>query len=146
LLTRGLGSIITFSVMFGVAQNLGGLFGAAMLGTLQTVRTQQHAVGLAERLTGADPAVAATLQTYGGVYASTQTDPALRAADASVLLTQQVTQQATVLAFNDVFLVVGVVALAQFFYAGLLFARLALRMKAQTPAAPASTLPARETA
>lgn len=149
LLTRGLGSIITFSVMFGVAQNLGGLFGAAMLGTLQTVRTQQHAVGLAERLTGADPTVAATLQTYGGVYASTQADPALRAADASVLLTQQVTQQATVLAFNDVFLVVGVVALVQFFYAGFLFVRLALRMKAQggaTPATPASTIPARETA
>jgi MFS family permease len=143
LLTRGLGSIITFSVMFGVAQNLGGLFGAAMLGTFQTVRTQVHAVGLAERLTGADPSVAATLQGYAGVYASTQADPAFRAADASALLTQQLTQQANVLAFNDVFLVVGVVALLQFFYAGFLFFLLARRMAA---AAPPTTLPARETA
>ncbi|MDI1366472.1 MAG: MFS transporter [bacterium] len=149
LLTRGLGSIITFSVMFGVAQNLGGLFGAAMLGTFQTVRAQQHAVGLAERLTGADPTVAATLQGYAGVYASTQADPALRAADASLLLTQQVTQQANILAFNDVFLVIGLIALVQFFYAGFLFARLALRMKAAASAAPQPPRPpppARETA
>jgi MFS family permease len=134
LLTRGLGSIITFSVMFGVAQNLGGLFGAAMLGTLQTVRAQQHAVGLAERLTGTDPNVAATLQAYAGVYAPTQADPVLRAADASALLSQQLTQQANVLAFNDVFLVVGVVALLQFFYAGFLFYRLARRTAAAATA------------
>ena len=145
LLARGLGSIITFSVMFGVAQNLGGLFGVAMLGTLQTVRAQQHAVGLAERLTATDPSVAATLQGYAGVYASTQTDPALRSADAAALLTQQLTQQANILAFNDVFLVIGVVALLQFFYAGFLFFRLARRMAA-APSAPASAVPVRETA
>ncbi len=148
LLTRGLGSIITFSVMFGVAQNLGGLFGASMLGTLQTVRAQSHAVGLAERLTGTDPTVAATLQAYAGVYAPTQADPAFRAADASALLTQQLTQQANVLAFNDVFLVVGLIALLQFAYAGFLFFLLARRMAASPPppAPAAPSAPARETA
>lgn len=146
LLARGLGSIITFSVMFGVAQNLGGLLGASLLGTFQTIRAQSHAVGLAERLTGTDPAVAATLQAYGGVYASTQTDPALRSAEAGALLTQQLTQQANILAFNDVFRVVGVIALIQFLYAGALFLLLARR--AAAAAAPTVTAPrtARETA
>ncbi len=144
LLTRGLGSIITFSVMFGVAQNLGGLFGASLLGTLQTVRAQHHAVYLAEHLTGSDPAVAATLQAYGGAYAATQGDPAFRAADGVALLTQQLVQQANILAFNDVFRVIGAIAVAQFFYAALLFVLLAVRMKrqgVQAPAPPSSPTP-----
>jgi MFS family permease len=145
LLSRGLGSIITFSVMFGVAQNLGGLGGAALLGTLQTVRAQQHAVALAERLTATDPNVAATLQSYGGVYASTQADPALRTIDATALLGQQVTQQANILAFNDVFLVIGVIALLQFAYAGFLFVRLALRTRSAADAPPAARLATAET-
>jgi len=101
-------------------------------------------VGLAERLTGGDPIVTATLQGYAGVYASTQADPAFRAADATALLSQQLTQQANVLAFNDVFLVIGAVALLQFFYAGFLFFRLARRMAAATP--PNAPVPAQETA
>ena len=89
------------------------------------------------------------MQTYGGAYAATQGDPAFRAADGVALLTQQLVQQANILAFNDVFRVIGIIAVAQFFYAALLFVLLAVRMKrqgAQPPSPPTSPKPASEPA
>jgi hypothetical protein len=69
----------------------------------------------------------------------------LRTIDATALLGQQVTQQANILAFNDVFLVIGVIALLQFAYAGFLFVRLALRTRSAADAPPAARLATAET-
>jgi MFS family permease len=112
LMARGLGSLITFAMMFGVTQMVGGMAGGAALATLQTIRTQHHAAYLADGVVASNPAVAQTLQMYAGAYGSTIADPALRSAQGVSTLAQQLIQQANILAFNDVFLVIAWGAIA----------------------------------
>jgi MFS family permease len=97
LMARGLQSVITFAVMFGVTQILGGQLGAAILSTFQAMRLQHHLSYLSEGVAVADAQAAAAVQAYGGVAG----------------LAQQASQQAGILAFNDVFLLIGAFAVLQ---------------------------------
>ncbi|MGH8074926.1 MAG: MFS transporter [Lysobacter sp.] len=112
LLARGLQSVITFAMMFGITQALGGAAGGAALATFQAMRVQHHAAYLAEGVVASDPATSLVLQSYGGAYASSIADPALGPAQGVSTLAQQVIQQANILAFNDVFYLIGWGALA----------------------------------
>ncbi|MEQ4573510.1 MAG: MFS transporter [Gammaproteobacteria bacterium] len=106
------GNLISFIVLFGMAQNLGGLVGSAFLGTLQIVREKFHSSQLVEHLVLTDPQVAARVQAYAGTYGRVVGDPALRQAEGVRLLGSVATREATVLAYNDVFLVIGSIAIA----------------------------------
>lgn len=97
LMKRGLDSVITFAVMFGVTQILGGQLGAAILSTFQTVRMQHHLSYLAEGVVAGDALSATAVQAYGGVAG----------------MAQQASQQAGILAFNDVFLLIAAFAALQ---------------------------------
>ena len=110
VLQQGARNIISFIVMFSVLQNVGGLAGSALTGTLQIIREKYHSNQLAAGISALDPQVALRLRQLSGAYASTITDPALANAEGAVLLGRQVTQQANVLAYNDVFLVIAVIA------------------------------------
>ncbi|MBN2992635.1 MFS transporter, partial [Pseudomonas cedrina subsp. fulgida] len=55
-------NLVSFSVMFGICQNLGGLIGAALLGTFQIVREKYHSSLIVEHLSLLDPRVAARVQ------------------------------------------------------------------------------------
>ena len=55
-------NLISFFVMFSIAQNLGSLFGSAFLGTFQVVRQKYHSSQLVENLTLLDPQVAGRIQ------------------------------------------------------------------------------------
>ena len=110
VLTQGKQNLISFIVMFSVLQNVGGLAGSALTGTLQIIREKYHSNQLAAGISALDPQVALRLRQLSGAYASTITDPALANAEGAVLLGRQVTQQANVLAYNDVFLVIAVIA------------------------------------
>jgi MFS family permease len=110
VLKAGAQNLVTFIVVFSVGQNLGGLAGSAFVGTLQVVREKFHASQLAESITLGDPAVVLRLQQLSGAYARVIGDPALRAIQGQTLLQQQITQQANVLAYNDVFRVIAVAA------------------------------------
>ena len=110
VLTQGKQNLISFIVMFSVLQNVGGLAGGALTGTLQIVREKYHSNQLAASISALDPQVALRLRQLSGAYASTITDPALLNAEGAALLGRQVTQQANVLAYNDVFLVIAVIA------------------------------------
>lgn len=129
LLARGLGSVITFAMMFGVTQMVGGMAGGAALATFQTMRSVHHAAYLAEGVVGSDPATALALQMYGGAYGSVIADPALRSAQGVSTLAQQLIQQANILAFNDVFIVIGWGALALLVFNILMFARMAVKAR-----------------
>ncbi len=102
--------LTSFFAVFVASQNLGGLLGAAMLGTLVTVREKFHSSQIVENLTLGDPLVAQRIAQHGAAYARVLGDPALRGAEGSVLLAQVATREATVLAYNDLFLVVAAVA------------------------------------
>lgn len=112
LIQRGFHSIITFSMTIGVTQILGGVLGGAVFSTLEAMRATHHAAYLSEAVVASNPATAQTLQMYAGAYASTVVDPALRSADGVAILAQQAGQQANILAFNDIFLIIAVTATA----------------------------------
>jgi hypothetical protein len=44
-------NLVSFSVLFGICNNLGGLIGAALLGTFQIVREKFHSSHIVEHLT-----------------------------------------------------------------------------------------------
>lgn len=107
---RGASHMVSFSAVFGIAQTLGGLGGAALLGTFQIARERFHAEDLVQSLVMTDPQVANRLRQLGGAYGGVVADPVLRQGQGAALLAQQVTREANVLAFNDVFMVVGALA------------------------------------
>lgn len=104
-------NLITFVVLFGMAQNLGGLIGTAALGTFQTVREKYHSSQLVEHLTLQDPLVAARVQAGASAYSQAITDPALRNAQGVRALGAAASREANVLAYNDVFLAIAAIAL-----------------------------------
>jgi hypothetical protein len=95
MLKRGPAYFISLVVLFSATQNIGSLAGSALLGSYQVMATKAHLAALTEHLVAADPQVAARLQTQG--VAS---------------LYQAATREATVLAFNDVFRFVALLAAA----------------------------------
>ena len=103
-------NLVSFSVMFGICNNLGGLLGAALLGTFQTVREKFHSSYLVERLTGLEPLVNARIQGGGAGYAGIIADPALRTEAGLRLLANAATREANILAYNDVFMLIGSIA------------------------------------
>lgn len=129
------GNLISFVVLFGMAQNMGGLLGSALLGSFQIVREKFHASQLAENITLLDPQVLARLQASSGAYAHSVGDAALRNTQGLRSLGSAVTREANVLAYNDVFWVVGWLAIFTlvWIYADVLWRRL------NTPAAPAAS-------
>lgn len=110
VLQKGAQNLVSFIVVFGIGQNVGGLLGSAIIGTLETVREKFHSSQLSESITLGDPQVVLRLQQLSGAYARVLGDPALRQAEGQILLQQQITQQAHVLAYNDVFLLMSAFA------------------------------------
>jgi MFS family permease len=104
-------NFVSFVVLFGLSQSVGGLLGSTLLGTFQVVREKFHSHELVQRIVATDPLVAARLRASGGAIAGVVGDPALRSAQGAALLSQQVSREANILAFNDVFLLVGVLAI-----------------------------------
>jgi len=103
-------NLITFSVMFGLTQNLGGLAGSALLGTFQVMREKYHSSVLAEQLSSLDPVVAARIQQGGAAYARLLADPSARTRQGISVLTQTAAREANILAYNDVFLLISILA------------------------------------
>lgn len=142
LMARGLTSVVTFAMMFGVTQMIGGVLGGAFLATYQTVRAVHHASYLAEAFVAADPMKAQILQIYTGAYGSSISDPILRTTQGMTTIAQQITQQANILAFNDVFYLIGWGAIALIVMNIAMFAVQAKQNKqneATTNSAPSTT-------
>jgi MFS family permease len=105
-------NLISFSVIFGLSQNLGGLIGSAVLGTFQVAREKFHSSLLVEQLSRLDPLVAARIEAGAGAYGRLLADPAARSGRSLATLSASATREANVLAYNDVFLLICVIALA----------------------------------
>ena len=111
VLVRGPNHLISVLVVFSTTQNLGGIAGSALLGTYQTTHARAHAAALAEQLTAGNIALADRLQAGGGALAGAVADPAARSAQAAGLLSQSLSREAGVLAYNDTFQFVTLIAL-----------------------------------
>ncbi|MYM74364.1 MFS transporter [Duganella sp. FT134W] len=97
-------NLVSFSVMFSITQTLGSLLGTAVTGTFQVWREKYHSSILVEHLTLLDPQVAARIQAGG--------------ARGLASLSAAATREANILAYNDVFL--GITVLALLTMAGML--------------------------
>jgi hypothetical protein len=117
-LSRGPSHIISFTAVFSISQTLGGLGGAALLGSLQIARERLHSNELVQNILLTDPQAAARIDALSAAYGRVLGDPALRRAEGILLLGQQVTREANILAFNDVFMVIAVLAAIAFVIVG----------------------------
>jgi MFS family permease len=112
VLAQGGKPLTSFIILFSSTQSLGGLIGTALLGTYQVYSEKQHSFDIIQHLDPADPVVAQALQQGGTRLAGVVLDPTLRAAMGSSALAQRVATEANVLAYNDVFRLVAIIALA----------------------------------
>ncbi|MBB6286568.1 MULTISPECIES: MFS transporter [unclassified Pseudomonas] len=129
-------NLVSFSVMFGICQNLGGLIGAALLGTFQIVREKYHSSMIVEHLTLLDPRVAARVQSGGSAYGGIIADPELRNLMGIRSLATAATREANVMAYNDVFMLIAIIAILTMIWIFIRSLWLMSTTKAATPVQP----------
>ena len=126
-IAKGPSHIVSFSALFAITQTLGGLAGSALLGSFQIIREKFHSHELVQSLVLTDPLVADRLRMLGGAYGRVIGDPVLRQAEGAVLLSRQVAREANILAFNDLFLVIFLMACVALVWIGTRYVRLRIR-------------------
>lgn len=113
-LRNGPNYLVSFIVLFTMTQSLGGLAAPALFGTYQVMREKYHSSHLTEQVVPGDPRIAQRLQAQSQALAPRQSDPQLRQAQSAAQLSQATTREANVLAFNDVFRLIGMLAIGVF--------------------------------
>jgi MFS family permease len=111
MLLAGGKHFVSFVVLFSISQSVGGLIGNALLATFQVVREKVHSHELVQAMVMTDPLVAARIRGSATLYNGTIADPVLRTAAGAGTLAQQIAREANILAFNDVFLLIGILAI-----------------------------------
>jgi hypothetical protein len=119
-LAKGPSYVLSFLALFNLSQTLGGLAGVAALSAFHTMRTKEHLMTLGASLSTSDPATAQALSALANGLSGTMTDPALRSGVAGAQVVQEAAREAAILAFNDVFFVIGLLAALAF---AIMFAR-----------------------
>ena len=117
-LAKGPSYILSFIVIFLFTQSIGSLIGSAAFGTFVTIREKFHSSILADQMVLSNPLVAQRVNQLSAAYNKVMGDKTLLGGEGTVLLSQQVTREAYILAYNDAFLLAAAVAL--FALAGLL--------------------------
>jgi MFS family permease len=103
-------NLISFSVLFGMTQNLGGMIGTSAVGTYQVIREKYHSAMLVAHMNWFDPAVANRIRGAAAVAGRVVTDPALRTQQGLTSLAASVRREANVLSYNDVFMLIAIIA------------------------------------
>ncbi|PKH24789.1 MFS transporter [Enterobacterales bacterium CwR94] len=104
-------NLVSFVVLFGMSQNIGGLMGSALLGTFQTWREKYHSSLLGDQLSQLSPWVTERLSQYSSLFASQIGDSTLLSAQATSQLQSVATLQANILAYNDVYYLTAALSL-----------------------------------
>ncbi|MDN3446360.1 MFS transporter [Psychrobacter sp. APC 3281] len=95
--------IISFSVIFGISQTVGGLAGAAAIQAFTTIRTQVHYADMVSSLNFGDPTFSAQIAGTRSVLSNQTTDAAQANVAAMSQVLQGIQRQATVSAYSDLF-------------------------------------------
>ena len=107
----GANHMLTAVVTISMTQAMGGLLGSALLSTYQTYREQIYSVALVAQMDPTDPVVAERLKIQNQIYGKVTPDPAMRANQGTLQLSQIVRREANVRAYNDVFALTAAIAL-----------------------------------
>lgn len=113
-LQYGQSQIISFVLVFLSTQNVGAQVGGAFLGTIQILREKFHSSVLVEGISLQNPLVVERLAQYSHLLKPVLNDGTELNAEAVAQLSLKVTQQAGLLAYNDVFMVVFYMSLGCF--------------------------------
>ena len=122
-LQLGSGHIISFIALFGMLNAIGGLGGSALLGTYQVLAEKAHSAAIVQAIDPTNPIVTARLAAGGAAVAHVVGDPALRSAEGGALLAQTTTREANVLAYNDTFRLIAILAALTTAFLSFLLAR-----------------------
>ena len=109
-LVAGPSYVVSFIAMFSLAQSIGGLAGVSALSAFHTIRLKTHIIDAGGTLTLANPQLVDALNVTVRNAAPVQADTALVQQTASAAISQEVGREAAVLAFNDVFFLIGTLA------------------------------------
>ncbi|MDK4716057.1 MFS transporter [Rhizobium sp. CNPSo 4039] len=132
LMRRGVG-LTSFIAVFGITQSIGTLVCNSLIQTYLFHAQQYHLADLAAQAERSNPTVAAAISALTAQYLAILTDPALRAAQGTQALAQQVVLNARVAAYNDVYLAISYTATLGFLLL-LSVVLVALLKKARSPA------------
>ena len=113
-LAAGQSYVISFIAVFSLSQSIGGLAGISLLSAFHTIRLKTHLIDAGSTLTLGNSKFAEALSNAVQRVAPAQADPALQQQAAASNISQQVGREAAVLAFNDVFFLIGTLAAATF--------------------------------
>ncbi|WP_413190312.1 MFS transporter [Psychrobacter sp. AT9] len=102
--------IISFSVIFGISQTVGGLAGAAAIQAFTTIRTQVHYADMVSSLNLGDPAFSAQIAGTRSVLSNQTTDAAQANVAAMSQVLQGIQRQATVSAYGDLFFIMAILS------------------------------------
>ncbi|MBL8553088.1 MAG: MFS transporter [Phenylobacterium sp.] len=138
MVARGGDHLVTFVVVFSMTQNLGGLAGSALLGTYQTIAARAHAAALSEHVNAFDPQVAARIQAGASSLSGVVVDPLARGVQGGGLLGQAIAREANILAFNDTFRLVALLALLTVVYVAYIIVFNTIRRRRAAAAEPAA--------
>ena len=106
-LSRGPAYMVSFLAVFSLSQTIGGLAGVAALSAFHTLRTKAHLMTLGQSLSTTNPELAQGINAIAASLTGSIADPALRSATAAGQVVREAAREATILAFNDVFVVIG---------------------------------------
>ncbi len=113
-LAAGQSYVISFIAIFSLSQSVGGLAGISLLSAFHTVRLKTHLIDAGNTLTLANQQLGQALGDAARRAAPLQSDPLLQQQAAASSISQQVAREAAVLAFNDVFFLIGTLSAVTF--------------------------------
>lgn len=113
-LAAGPAYVVSFIAVFSLSQTLGGLAGVSALSAFHTIRLKTHLIDAGATLTAANPQLARELGQATARLGTTISDPALQQQAAAARIAREVGREAAVLAFNDVFFLIGSLACIAF--------------------------------
>lgn len=102
--------IISFSVIFGISQTVGGLAGAAAIQAFTTIRTQMHYADMVSSLNLGDPALMGQVTGASRLLSSQITDANQANVAAMGQVLQGIQRQAAVAAYDDLFFLMASIA------------------------------------
>ena len=113
-LAAGQNYIISFIAIFSLSQSVGGLAGIALLSAFHTVRLKTHLIDAGTTLAMSNAQLSQAFSNAAQRTAPLQQDPALVQQATSASISAQIGREAAVLAFNDVFFLIGTLAAITF--------------------------------
>lgn len=137
-LKKGPNYILSFVVIFLATQSLGGVIGAGLFSTYINHQQAAHLQGLYEQLTVTSTTTMAEIANRTAALAPQTVDGTMRSAQAVALIAQEASIQAYVMAYNDAYFLIfliamtGLTGLVLHVFRDLLFARLSSRLAPST--------------